>query len=140
MARHEALTGRRKSDGAPPGRYTTFDHRSDPTGRVVVPLEAHIRRAKPRIPATDSRRILQRVYSHRNEPDGQGRADEGLVLWCFQQDLDRRCVIMERRLAGRGLSKSILPSGGGYCYVLPGIDHTAHETLGGGVRQATSGS
>jgi deferrochelatase/peroxidase EfeB len=125
------------------GRHTettAFDYRSDPTGRVV-PLDAHIRRANPRTAKTDGSRILRRGYSYRNQPDGQGRADEGLVFGCFQQDLDRGLVTVQRRSAGEALSKYILPFGGGYYYVLPGVDDTAQgDFLGRGLLDAASGS
>lgn len=143
LSRQEAVIGRRKSDGAPLGRHTetaAFDYRSDPSGRVV-PLDAHIRRANPRTAKTDGSRILRRGYSYRSEPDGQGRADEGLVFVCFQQDLDRGFVTVQRRLDGEALSRYILPFGGGYYYVPPGVDHTAHgDYLGRGLLEAESPS
>nr|WP_211255421.1 Dyp-type peroxidase domain-containing protein [Actinocatenispora sera] len=46
---------------------------------VVVPLDAHIRRANPRTAKTDGSRILRRGYAYRSDPDGPGRADEGFV-------------------------------------------------------------
>jgi deferrochelatase/peroxidase EfeB len=60
---------------------------------------------------------------------------------CFQQDLDRGLVTVQRRSAGEALSKYILPFGGGYYYVLPGVDDTAQgDFLGRGLLDAASGS
>jgi deferrochelatase/peroxidase EfeB len=48
---------------------------------------------------------------------------------------------VQRRLAGETLSKYILPFGGGYYYVLPGVDQAVRgDYLGRGLMEASSGS
>lgn len=124
VAAQEAVFGRRKSDGAPLGRDredVDFDYADDPAGRLVA-LEAHIRLANPRTPETEASRILRRGYSYRRAPDAAGHPDEGLVFVCFQQDLERGFATVQRRLTGQRLDRYILTTGGGYFFVLPGVD------------------
>jgi deferrochelatase/peroxidase EfeB len=118
-ARQEAVIGRRKTDGSPLGRSgeaSTFGYVADQTGQTIA-LDAHIRRANSRTPATEENRILRRGYSYRR--DG-GERDEGLIFICFQQDLERGFATVQRRLGGQSLDKYILAFGGGYFFVLPG--------------------
>jgi deferrochelatase/peroxidase EfeB len=119
LTRQEAVIGRRKTDGSPLGRTgeaSTFDYVTDQTGQTIA-LDAHIRRANPRTPATEENRILRRGYSYRRD---EGEREEGLIFICFQQDLERGFATVQRRLSGQSLDKYILPFGGGYFFVLPG--------------------
>jgi deferrochelatase/peroxidase EfeB len=112
----EAVFGRRRSDGAPPGRDTgseDFTYADDPTGQFVA-LDAHIRLANPRTPETAGSRILRRGYSY------QTGTDEGLVFVCFQRDLGKGFETVQCRLTGEALGKYIMPFGGGCFFALPG--------------------
>lgn len=119
--RQEDVFGRHKQTGAPLAG-SRIDQASnfavDPDGRIT-PLDAHIRRANPRTPQTEANRILRRSYSYRRGRDPAGRADEGLVFICFQQDLQRGFATIQRRLQGEALERYVLPFGGGYFFVLP---------------------
>ncbi|TDC38472.1 Dyp-type peroxidase [Micromonospora sp. 15K316] len=132
VARQEAVFGRRKSDGAPLGldrEDAVFDYGSDPSGQVIA-LDAHIRRANPRTPETAGSRILRRGYSYRGGVDAAGRRDEGMLFICFQRDVEAGFATMQRRLAGEALDRYVLPVGGGYFFVLPGVSGGDGDYLG----------
>ncbi|MDT7726087.1 MAG: deferrochelatase/peroxidase EfeB [Actinomycetota bacterium] len=129
LALQEAAIGRRKSDGAPLGHSTeaaAFDYSADPAGQTIA-LNAHIRRANPRTPQTEGSRILRRGYSYRRDTP---QHDEGLIFMCFQRDLQCGFVTVQNRLAGQALDKYVLPFGGGYYFVLPGVDAKPGRYLG----------
>jgi deferrochelatase/peroxidase EfeB len=117
----EDVFGRHKQSGAPlAGKREDQvpNFAVDPDGRIT-PLDAHIRRANPRTPGTETSRILRRSYSYRRGTDAAGQPDEGLVFVCFQQDLERGFATVQRRLRGEALERYVLPFGGGYFFVLP---------------------
>jgi deferrochelatase/peroxidase EfeB len=117
--RQEEIFGRHKSDGAPLGMGREADEPSytdDPDG-LVIRLDAHIRRANPRTADTADSRILRRGYSYQRRADAAGQPDEGLAFVCFQSDLERGFVTVQRRLAGEALDRYVLTFGGGYYFV-----------------------
>jgi deferrochelatase/peroxidase EfeB len=118
----ELMIGREKITGRPlDGRKETDAPRydRDPKGNVI-PLDAHIRLARPRTPETESQRILRRPYNYANGIDEAGQLDMGLVFCCFQRDVAAQFAKVQERLAGEPLIDYVVPVGGGYFFVPPG--------------------
>jgi deferrochelatase/peroxidase EfeB len=131
LSEQEEIMGREKATGAPLGmtqEYDVPDYASDPEGKRTG-LDAHIRLANPRRPETEASRILRRPFNYSNGVTKAGQLDMGLLFICFQQDLERGFIAVQKRLNGEPLEEYIKPVGGGYYFALPGVsargDHLA---------------
>lgn len=134
LSEQEALIGRHKISGAPLGgthETDVPDFAADPKGEVT-PLDAHIRLANPRTPATQDNLILRRGFSYSRGYDGAGQLDQGLAFVCFQKSIETGFLAVQSRLNGEPLEEYILPEGGGYFFALPGVP-TANGYLGQGL-------
>ena len=127
LGEQEAIIGRTKRTGAPLGASREEDIPdlvSDPDGKTI-PIDAHIRLANPRTPATERNRILRRGYSYSRGFDAAGLLDQGLVFVCYQRDVEAGFIAVQKRLDGEPLEEYIRPIGGGFFYTLPGVTDPA---------------
>jgi deferrochelatase/peroxidase EfeB len=119
----EQIIGREKASGAPltyANERDIPDYAADPKG-ARVPLTAHIRVANPRTSATEANLILRRGYNYSRGLTSAGQLDMGLLFVCFQADLAAGFLTVQARLNGEQLEEYIKPVGGGYFFVLPGV-------------------
>ncbi|MDQ2084130.1 iron uptake transporter deferrochelatase/peroxidase subunit [Xanthobacteraceae bacterium Astr-EGSB] len=133
LREQELIMGRVKNSGAPLHRrggheFMVPDFSDDPKG-VTTPVDAHIRLANPRTDDTRDSLILRRPFNYSNGVTRSGQLDQGLLFICYQADLERGFIAVQRRLDGEPLEEYIKPVGGGYFYVLPGV-HSDADHLG----------
>ena len=118
MLEQEQMIGRDRVTGAPLGGTDEFQdprYDLDPQGKRI-PLNAHIRMANPRTPATADQRILRRGYNYHRGVDEAGDLDQGLVFVAFNQDPERQFATIQRRLDTEPMIDYITPVGGGYFF------------------------
>ncbi|MGM3176098.1 iron uptake transporter deferrochelatase/peroxidase subunit [Dickeya lacustris] len=125
LKEQQMIFGRDKHSGAPLGMVNEHDepdYSQDPQGQVI-PLDAHIRLANPRTPESRANLMLRRGYSYSLGVTNAGQLDMGLLFVCYQADLEKGFLAVQKRLNGEPLEEYIKPIGGGYFFVLPGVKH-----------------
>ncbi len=127
LGEQERIIGRKKATGAPFAGSTEHDvpdYSKDPEG-TVTPLDAHIRLANKRNGGSDANLILRRPFNYSNGVSKSGQLEQGLLFICYQADLERGFVTVQRQLDGEPLEEYIKPIGGGFFFTLPGpLDET----------------
>ncbi|EOS93162.1 iron uptake transporter deferrochelatase/peroxidase subunit [Erwinia tracheiphila] len=128
LQEQQTIFGRVKQSGAPLGmqhEHDVPDYSRDPDG-AVIPLDAHIRLANPRTPETQSSLMLRRGYSYSLGVSHAGQLEMGLLFVCYQHDLEKGFLTVQKRLNGEALEEYVKPVGGGYFFVLPGVPDEKH--------------
>ena len=123
LQEQETIFGREKHSGAPLGmkhEHDEPDYANDPDGKVI-PMDAHIRLANPRTPESQNNLMLLRGYSYSLGVSNAGQLEMGLLFVCYQADLEKGFLTVQKRLNGEALEEYIKPIGGGYFFVLPGV-------------------
>ncbi|MGN6125586.1 MAG: iron uptake transporter deferrochelatase/peroxidase subunit [Humibacter sp.] len=134
ITEQQRMIGRDRESGAPLAGSHEFavpNYERDPYGNVV-PLTAHIRVANPHDGSADDQRMLRRGYNYSEGTDPNGQIDMGLIFVCFNQDLERQFVTVQKRLIDEPLVDYISPFGGGYFFALPGV-RNRQDWLGRGM-------
>jgi Tat-translocated enzyme len=123
LKEQQTIFGRDKHSGAPLGmqhEHDVPDYSRDPEGEVIA-LDSHIRLANPRTPQTQSSLMMRRGYSYSLGVTNSGQLDMGLLFVCYQHDLEKGFLTVQKRLNGEALEEYVKPIGGGYFFVLPGV-------------------
>ena len=79
--------------------------------------------------AASANTILRRPFNYSNGVNKNGQLDMGLLFICYQADLEKGFITVQSRLNGEPLEEYIKPIGGGFFYVLPGVQE-ANDWLG----------
>ncbi|MDR6634683.1 deferrochelatase/peroxidase EfeB [Phyllobacterium sp. 1468] len=123
LGEQERIIGRKKATGAPHGGGNTEhdvpDYSKDPEG-TVTPLDAHIRLANSRTKASEANLILRRPFNYSNGVSKSGQLEQGLLFICYQADLEKGFITVQRQLDGEPLEEYIKPIGGGFFFTPPG--------------------
>jgi deferrochelatase/peroxidase EfeB len=123
LSEQENMIGRVRDTGAPLGGTNEFQdprYDLDPKGERI-PLDAHIRLANPRTPATAEQRILRRGFSYHRGFDEAGQLDQGLLFIAYNRSPSKQFVVIQNRLNAEPMTDYITPIGGGYFFVPPGV-------------------
>jgi deferrochelatase/peroxidase EfeB len=139
----ERIMGRTKLTGAPLDRregseFDVPDYVRDPEGKAT-PMDAHIRLANARDEASKANIILRRPFNYSNGVTRSGQLDQGLLFICYQADLQKGFVAVQRKLNGEPLEEYIKPVGGGFFFTLPGI-RDASDYVGSSLIAAARGA
>ena len=125
MQEQTDIFGRRKYSGAPmDGKKEgdTADFAKDPDGKIT-PKDSHMRIANPRDPEFMKKHLLyRRAFNYSRGLAANGQLDVGLIFICYQANLADGFIFVQNLLNGEPLEEYISPFGGGYFFVLPGVE------------------
>lgn len=117
-AKEEAF-GRRLRDGSPltgTTEHETVDRLATADGFPVVNPAAHAARAQAR---TGDERMLRRAYNYDAGVALDGTPDAGLIFVCYQKDVSRSFIPVQRRLAESDLLNIWASHIGSASYAVP---------------------
>jgi len=124
LQEQEAIFGRQRDSGAPldggKTEHDVPDFTKDPEGKKT-PLDSHIRLANPRTKASRQNLILRRPFNYSNGVTKSGQLEMGLLFICYQANLEKGFITVQKRLDGEPLEEYIKPIGGGFFFTLPGM-------------------
>lgn len=124
LREQQAIMGRERDSGAPldggKTEHDVPDFSKDPEGKKT-PLDSHIRLANPRTRETQRNLILRRPFNYSNGVTKSGQLEMGLLFICYQSDLEKGFITVQKRLDGEPLEEYIKPIGGGFFFTLPGM-------------------
>jgi deferrochelatase/peroxidase EfeB len=120
----ETTFGRAKVSGAPLTGTKEFDTvdltMKDTDGKLVIPMDAHIRLAAPS--ENNNLHILRRGYSFSDGMDELGELDAGLFFIAYQRDVRKQFIPLQRRLSTNdALNEYIAHNGSAVFAVPPGV-------------------
>ena len=139
LREQEQIFGRTKMSGAPLDavhgtEMQVPDYAKDAEGEAT-PMNAHIRLANPRTPASDAHLMLRRPFNYSNGVAKNGQLDQGLLFICYQANLELGFIAVQRMLDGEPLEEYIKPVGGGYFFTLAGV-RSPEDYLGSRLMEA----
>ncbi|MFF7338822.1 Dyp-type peroxidase [Streptomyces sp. NPDC008163] len=116
-AQQDRAIGRRRRDGVPLGGSRASDainlFAKTPDGQYVVPADAHVRLAHPRLDG--GAQMLRRGYSYAEDAD-----DQGLLFVAFMKDPALFVRVQERLATADALSRFTRHTASAVAFVLPG--------------------
>jgi deferrochelatase/peroxidase EfeB len=140
VSQQEQVIGRYKFSGAPLGRSTEFDaldlDATDPTGSLLIPVNAHVRLASPK--DNGGQMILRRGYAYNDgvtAPVGTASPtyDAGLLFFSYQRDPRKGFIKIFQALSQNdALSRFTVHTGSVIVAVppaVPGPGHYVGESL-----------
>jgi deferrochelatase/peroxidase EfeB len=121
-AAQEDVIGRAKASGAPLTGTRERDRADfrerDASGQLVIPVDAHIRRAEPR--QNGGARILRRGYNYREDSTSLPGGDAGLLFLSYQRDPAQFIRIQSSLATLDALNRFSKTVGSGLFAALPG--------------------
>ncbi len=129
-AQQQTSIGRYIDSGAALGNSSEYEDHNltarDAKGRLVIPEDAHIRRADA------VRGIFRRPFNYDDGYDENGAPDAGLLFIAFGSDVDRYVAIQSGLAMKDALNTWTTPIGSALFVIPPGIADASHwigETL-----------
>ncbi|WP_375384334.1 Dyp-type peroxidase [uncultured Microbacterium sp.] len=124
LPQQERAVGRHKATGAPLGE----ERESDPLdldaigrdGQPVIPVDSHVRLAKPVVGAGEE--MLRRSYSYSDGQTTTGEEDAGLLFLAYHRDPRTSFIPVQQRLAERdAMGAFTLATASSMFLMLPGV-------------------